>query len=462
MGRDLLVKNGLIVNATGSFKGDVLVRDGVIARLGLDLTEPGVPVLDAEGKLVFPGIVDPHVQLEIKYGAFPMTDDFDTGTVAAAAGGVTTIIDFADQPKGVPALTDLKNRRALADGRVNVDYSLHMSITDLSVGAVSQIGEIIASGIPSFKCYMAYSRRDRMVNEGQMHAIMTEVARHGGIVGIHGENDNLVEFLITQHKKEGRTAVKYFTEARPVLGEEIAVRTAILLAEKTGCELYVHHVSCARTIEAIVGARARGVRVFAETCPPYLTLTEDVYRLPGGERFILNPALRTAADRRRLWEAIIRGEIDTIGTDHCSYKLEQKQRNKDDFDAIPAGLPGIELLLPVMYSEGVAKGRISANRLIELLSLNPARIFGLHPRKGSIMPGADGDLVIFDPRREWIVRPEDLQMNVDFTPFDGEKLSGAVETTVLRGQVLWQSGKFVGPRHLGEFVRGMADTRRDV
>ncbi len=453
MANTVLIQNGTVADSNGLYQADILVENGLIKAVGKGLSDSEAAVYDATGKYVFPGIIDPHVQLEINFGAFPMTDGFDSGTVAAAAGGVTTIIDFADQPKGVPIVEELKNRRRLADGVVNVDYSLHLGITDTSVHTIEEIQKIICLGIPSFKLYMAYSRRDRMVNEGQINHIMEEVSKYQGVVGIHGENDNFVEYQIARLKAEGKTALQYFTQARPVVGEEIAVRTAILLAERNRCKLYVHHVSCQATLEAIKEGRQRGVQIYAETCPAYLSLTEAEYQKPGGEIFLLNPALRRPSDVEALWQGIFDGEIDTLGTDHCSYTLEQKHRNKDNFDAIPAGLPGVELLLPVMYTLAQERG-LPLPKLLRLMTRNPAQIFGIAPQKGLLLPGSDGDLVVFDPNQQWTVRPEDLLMNVDFTPFDGWKLTGKVAATFLRGEKLFENGSFLGARHQGQFLFG--------
>lgn len=450
----VLIKNGTVADVQGVYQADILIENGKIKQVGKVLCQQDVEVFDAENMLVFPGIIDPHVQLEIKYGKFPMTDDFDTGTIAAAAGGVTTIIDFADQPKGVPVHKDLAHRRSLADGRVNVDYSLHMSITDLSVGAIDDIKGVISSGIPSFKLYMAYSRRDRMINEGQMNHVMEEVAKYNGIVGIHGENDNFVEYQIARLQQEGKTGLEYFTKARPAVGEVMAVQTAILLAEKNNCTLYVHHVSCAGTMEAIKAGRKRGVKIYAETCPAYLCLTEEEYLKPHGELFVLNPALRTKADNEALWQAIVNGDIDTIGTDHCSYTKAQKQENKNNFDGIPAGLPGIELLLPSMYTLAVHQRKLPLPKLMQIMTANPARIFGISSQKGLITPGKDGDIVIFNPQKKWKVYPENLKMNVDFTPFDRWEMQGAVEATFLRGMKIFDKGEFTGPRNQGKFVFG--------
>ena len=288
-----------------------------------------------------------------------MTDDFDTGTKAAACGGVTTIIDFADQPKGVDALRYLRERKAVADAKVNVDYTLHMSITDLSGDTLAEIPTIVREeAVPSFKLYLTYRRMNRMIHDGQMFAVMNSAAPAKGIVGVHAESDSLVEYLTEEFVRKGQTDPRYFPQSRPDIAEAISVSAAIEVARATGCDLYIHHVSTALAIDHIARAKREGVRVWAETCPHYLVLTDEVYS--GKERYlyVMKPPLRSEKDRERLWIAVQNGEIDTIGTDHCSYMREQKIKNAS-FDQTPPGIPGIETLLPVMYTEGVDKGRIS-------------------------------------------------------------------------------------------------------
>lgn len=452
MDHSVLIRNGTIIDHCSEYKGDLLIRDGRIAAVGTALREEAAEVYDASGMLVLPGIVDPHVQFEVLYGKFPMTDDFDTGTMAAAAGGVTTIIDFADQARGVPAYAYLAQRRAAADGRVNVDYTLHMSLTDTTVPAVEDMAQVVDSGITSFKLYMAYSRRDRMVNEGQMLDFMTEAARLNAICGIHGENDNFVEYMTQKLVREEKTDLCYFTTARPALAEVIAVNTAIAIAEHCGCTLYVHHCSCAGTLSAIREGRRRGVRIYCETCPCYLNLNEEVYQREDGALYVVNPALRRRDDQEALWRGLQTGEVDTIGTDHCSYTKEQKFRHRGEFSAIPAGHPNVEISLPLMYTTGVATGRITMQRLMELMSYQPARIFGLAPRKGTLQVGGDGDVVIFDPSSRWTMSPDRLLTNADFTNYDGWQMEGAVKATFLRGMKLFEEGRFCGPRHAGAFV----------
>jgi dihydropyrimidinase len=453
---NLLVKNGTLVMPDGPVSADILVQNGIITGFGRPLRSQDARIIDAEGCLVFPGVVDPHVQFEVVHTHVSMTDDFDTGTKAAACGGVTTIIDFADQPKGVDALKYLKERKAVADAKVSVDYTLHMSITDLSGDTLAEIPSIVKEeGIPSFKLYLTYRKMNRMIHDGQMFAVMREAARVGGIVGIHGESDALVEYLTEERIRNGETDPRYFPGSRPDVSEAISIAGALEIARATGCDLYVHHVSTALSIEHIARAKQEGVRVWAETCPHYLILTDEVYSGENRFLYIMKPPLRAAKDRDRLWVAVQRGEIDTLGTDHCSYMKAQKTRSPR-FDEVAPGIPGIETLLPVMFTEGVARGRIPLQRLTELLCSNPAKTFGLYPKKGALSIGSDGDLVIFDPHSPWTLKAELLRTRSDFNPFEGMSLSGRVKKTILRGEVIAEDGKYCGPPRGGKFVPGVA------
>ena len=310
-----------------------------------------------------------------------MTDDFATGTKAAAAGGVTTIIDFADQEQSRTPLEELEQRMAIADAKVNVDYSLHLGVTNIKGEQLAQLEEAVwGHKIGSFKLYMAYRNRGRLVDEGQIYAIMREAARLGAVVGVHAENEPLIDYLLENLVREGKTGVPYFASSRPDLAEQMSITIAGQLAEATGATLYIHHLSTAAGLEAVRDARRRGVPVYAETCPQYLVLTDDVYQQSEGCLYVMNPPLRGAKDREALWEGVIKGEIQVIGTDHCSYTRAQKGRSKD-FRNIPAGIPGIETLLPVMYSEGVAAGKIDLSNLVELLPSTGPDIWSL-PAKG--------------------------------------------------------------------------------
>jgi dihydropyrimidinase len=404
-------------------------------------------VISAENRLVLPGIIDAHVQLEVSYRDTVMTDNFESGSKAAIAGGVTTLIDFADQKKGTTPLKTLEARRKEADRFISTDYSLHFGLTDVNETSLEQIPDIIRSGVPSFKIYMTYSNRGRMVSGGELLEVMRRVKNHNGIVEVHAEDDPVIVYQTEKLLAEGKSKPKYFPESRLPIAERIAINNAIFMSEETGCPLYVHHISTAKGVELVKAAKDKGQQVYGETCPPYLELTEEKYKEADCHLYIVNPPLRTAYDMERLWKAVTEGSIDVIGTDHCSYTREQKSKNKNNFDLIPAGFPGVETLLPYMYTTGVHQGRFKVMKLVELLSANPAKLFGLYPQKGTLQIGSDADLVILDPVAEYKLDPADLFMNVDFHPFEDMMLHGRVECTILRGSVVYLDGQF---KHLGK------------
>lgn len=452
--KDLIIKGGTIVNSQTAFKGDLYIKDSRIASMGSVADVTGAKEIDASGKLVLPGIIDAHVQLECAYKDIVMTDDFNTGTIAAAAGGVTTIVDFADQAAGKTPLEELDERMAIADSKVNVDYTLHLGVTNIEGSQVDELTQAVnRRGINSFKLYMAYRKRGRLVDEGQIFGIMREAAAVGAICGVHAENEPLIDYLVSLYDEaRGDFGVDNFARSRPPLAEELSIMIAAKIASETGATLYVHHLSTAAGLEVIRQARSTGQTIYAETCPQYLLLNEEVYNGDDGCFFVMNPPIRKQEDAEALWEALATDEIQVVGTDHCSYNIDQKTRNKHDFRKVPAGIPGIETLLPLLYSEGVGKGRISLQQLVHVLSTKPAKIFDLYGRKGDLQVGFDADVVIFDPQTKGALEPADLTMNVDFSPFKHLVITGRVETTILRGEVIYANGNWCGPQNYGRFV----------
>ncbi len=452
MPKATLVRGATIVQGEAEVRADILLEDGVVAAVGKDLSRAGASQLDASGCLALPGVIDAHVQFGIKYRDTLAIDDFERGSLAAAAGGVTTFIDFAVPAKGTPPLEALLAGLQLAEGKVSTDFTLHQGITDADPRFLGQIEEIMARGIKSFKIYMTYSNRGRLITPGELEAIMLRVGPLGGIVEVHAEDDSIVVRRTNDLLGAGRTGVRYFSSSRPPLAEIVAVQNAITVAESTACPLYVHHCTTARSVDLIQEAKRRGAAVYGETCPPYLIFDDTVYSRADGHLYIVNPSIKGPADRQRLWSGIREGAVDVIGTDHCGYTLAQKSRDPGNFDSTPAGFPGVETLLPFLYTEGVCGNRITLGRMVELLSGNPARIFGLSPRKGALAVGADADLVIFDPANEWTVRPQELHMSPDYHPFTGLTLRGRVRHTFVRGHHVYADGDFVDT-HRGEFLK---------
>lgn len=449
---DLVIKNGTVVTATDTFKADVAVKDGVVQQVAREITAEAKRVIDAKGLLVFPGFIDVHTHFQLPFMGTVSADDFANGSKSCACGGVTTYIDFAIPPKGKSLFDTVEARRAQADGHTHIDYSLHMAVTDVNDGILAEIPKVIESGIPSFKLFMTYRKEGFMVDDGALFAILELVRDSGGIVGVHAENAPILEYTIEKFLKEGKTTPPWHARSRPNFVEAEAIKRVIYFTELTGSRLYIFHMSTAEGAFLVGEAKGRGTMVFAETCPQYLLLTDDRYEGDEGLYYPTSPPLRKAADNFALWRGLSNGSVQVVATDHCSFNKEQKRMGKDVFTKIPNGLPGVETLVPLMYSEGVAKGRMSVNQMVALLSANPAKLFGLHPRKGTLTPGGDADIVLYDPAKKVTLSHETLHMNLDFSPFEGLEVTGWPKYTISRGRVIVDDGEFKGDESHGRFV----------
>jgi len=448
---DLIVKNGTLVTAGQIFKADVGVKNGKIAVIGEDLNYEGAKVVDADGKLVMPGMIDVHVHMALPFGGTVSADDFFDGTVAGACGGVTAIIDFAIQAKGETLSETLKKRRAEADDKVVIDYGLHLAITDFRPDILEEIPDMVDGGIPTFKLFMVY---DFAVDDGTLFATLAKVGEKGGMVGVHAENLSLLNYLVNKLLNEGKTDPVYHAKSRPDYCEEEAVQRAILWAEQTGSPLYIFHLSSQKGLARIVDSQYKGFPIYCETCPQYLLLDEERYLEPdfGGAKYVMSPPLRKKSDQEALWKGLASGSIKVVGSDHCPFTMEQKKLGLGDFTKIPNGAPGVETSLVLLYSEGVAKGRISLNRLVEVTSANPSKLFGLYPQKGHLGVGADADIVIFDPDKKTKLSAKNLHMKADYTPYEGWEVTGYPIATISRGEVIVENGSFTGKAGRGRFI----------
>ena len=446
---DIVIRNGMLITSGGVFSADVGIVGERIAALGKGLR--GRVELDATGCYVLPGAIDPHVHLQAPVGAYVSADDFASGTVAAACGGTTTVIDFVEPAKGEPLLAALAARRAEADGRVAVDYGLHMTIPTWHAAhpeALDALPELVAAGVPSFKLYQAYD--GFLLDDAQLYTVLKAVTAVGGLPLVHSENGPLCERLRAEALAAGHTAPRYHALTRPPRQEAEAVGRAVDIAALAGSPLYIVHVSCAEAVARIAAARARGERVYGETCPQYLALTADTLNGPQGERFVCSPPLRSEADQAALWGALARGDLDILATDHCPFTAVEKAGHAD-FTTIPGGLPSIEARLSLAYTLGVRAGRLTLERWVEVCCTAPARLFGL-AHKGNLAPGFDADLVVFNPQAEVVLGAERLHEQVDWTPYEGMRLCGWPRHVLSRGLVIVRHGEFVGEPGWGRFV----------
>jgi dihydropyrimidinase len=447
----LHIRGGTIVTADAVFRGDILTDGAQIAAIGR-VDAAGATPVPAEECLVLPGVVDCHVHYRLTSGAYTTRDDFASASRAAAAGGVTTAIDYVSQRQGEGFQAAIAARRAEADGQVYIDYGLHLIVTDIGRGQLDEVPAVVAAGVPSAKVYTTYKASGFYLDDWSWYRLLQRAAAAGMLVTVHAENDDLLEGRKAELVRAGATSLRHHAEARPALAEVEAVQRGLLLARSAGAPVYFVHLSSAASVGAIREARRAGQRAFAETCPHYLTLTDEVYAGPHPERYLMTPPLRGPAEQEGLWRALAAGDIDCVGSDHCGYALDQ--RVGLDFTQVSPGIPGTEMLLPLLYTEGVARGRITPSQLVRVLADGPARLFGLHPRKGAIAPGADADLVIYDPAQRWTVTAGALYSRAGYSPYEGRPVQGRVRTTISRGEIVYDRGQFMGAAGRGRFVPG--------
>jgi dihydropyrimidinase len=453
---DSLIRNGSVVTATDTYVADVAIANGKIAAIGANLpTENVGQILDASSKLVLPGGIDVHTHLDMPFGGTTSADDFETGTRAAAFGGTTTLIDFAIQYKGQPLRQAFDTWMNKAASKAVCDYAFHCIITDVSGGQLSEMNDLVREGVTSFKLFMAYPGVF-MLDDGSIFKALQTTSKNGGLVCMHAENGSAIDVIVQQALAEGKKAPKYHALTRPTTAEAEATARAIALAEMAGAPIYIVHLSCNDALEKVREARDRGLPVYAETCPQYLYLSIENFDAPGfeGAKYVFTPPLREKWHQEKLWNGLERDHLQVVATDHCPFCFkEQKELGRDDFTKIPNGGPGIEHRMSLIYSGGVAGGRFSANRFVELVSTTPAKLFGLYPRKGTIAVGSDADLVIFDPKRKHTISANTHHMRVDYSMFEGIQVTGMPEAVLSRGRIVVQADKFLGRAGQGEFLR---------
>ena len=451
----ILIRHGTVVTASHATPRDVLIEGETIARVEPEIVEPADLVVDARGKYVIPGGIDVHTHLDMPLGETVTSDDFESGTIAAAFGGTTSVVDFAVQERGRPLAEAFETWMRKAEGKAVLDYGFHMIVCDLPPEREGELDALVAEGVTSFKLFMAYPGR-LMLDDAAILRVLKRTAANGGTVLMHAEDGAAIEARVRRALAEGHTEPRYHALTRPAKTEADAARRAIALAGEAHAPIYIVHVSAAETVDEIAAARARGGLVWGETCPQYLVLSEECYDAPGFEaaKFVMSPPLRPRAMQERLWKGLAANDLQVVATDHCPFRMkDQKPAGKDDFTKIPGGAPGIETRMSLLYDAGVRAERLTLSRWVEVAATNPARLFGLYPRKGAIAPGSDADVVVWNPQREITWSASTHHMRVDYNPYEGRLVKGAPDLVLSRGRAVIDGGKFVGRAGAGQFLK---------
>ena len=450
-----LFKNGTVVSGRGTRRADVLVENEKILQVGRNLSDPLARAIDVTGKLLMPGFIDAHTHFDLDVCNTTTADDFDSGTKSAIRGGTTTIVDFACPNKGESLHYGLDLWHRKADGKCWCDYGFHMTIDDWNAEIEKEIDDMYAAGISSFKMYMTYPAM--MIGDEAMYKALKKLKEKGGICGVHCENSGVINALIEEKKAAGEMGVSSHPETRPDFLEAEAVSRLLRIAQAVDIPVVIVHLTNAATLAEVTAARRRGQKVYVETCPQYLVLDDSVYYnedFSRAARYVCAPPLRKPEDCRALWAGLRKGDIQTISTDHCSFTLAQKDAGRGDFTKIPGGLPGVETRGELIYTAGVTTRKISLATMCRVLAENPAKLYGMFPRKGIIAPGADADIVVYDPQADHILRAEDMVSHAGYTPYEGFVTHGSVSQVWLRGKLMVENGHVIGEQEGQYIVRG--------
>jgi dihydropyrimidinase len=462
----LLIKSGTLITASETFRADIRVEDEKISAIGKNLPVEGAEIVPAEGKLVMPGGIDPHTHFDLPMFDTVSSDDHYTGHKAAAFGGTTTVIDFVPQDHAT-LKEDVEAWHAKADPKAAIDFSFHMNITHFDEQVAAQIPHLPELGITTLKVFTAYNNRLRL-HDGQIFQVLRLAAKHGMLTMLHAENGDVIDILVEQALAAGNTSPEWHARTRPAWGAVEAVLRGAALAAQAHAKLYIVHMNVAGEVDQLEYARRHGLQVMGETCPQYLFFTEEDLRRPDGAKWVCSPPVRGEQDNARLWEGLENGILQTVGTDHCPFfydgtqpilyegkevAIPGKELGKQDFTKIPNGLPGVGDRLPILWTYGVGSGRLTPNQFVALTSTNPAKIFGLYPRKGTLAPGADADLVIWDPQRRLTYGVDHAQHRTDYNLYEGWALKGYPQSVYLRGQLIVKNEQWFGKAGQGRYLR---------
>ncbi|MET3321942.1 UNVERIFIED_ORG: dihydropyrimidinase [Peribacillus simplex] len=451
-----IIKNGTIATAADTYQADILIENEIITMIGKDLSAEGAEIIDAKGAYIFPGGIDPHTHLDMPFGGTTTKDDYETGTIAAAYGGTTTVIDFCLTEKGAPLKKSIETWHEKASEKAAIDYSFHLMISEINDKVLAELPSIIENeGISSFKVFMAY-KNVFQADDATLYRTLLQAKELGALVMVHAENGDVIDYLTKQALAEGHTDPIYHALTRPPELEGEATGRAAKLTEMANSQLYVVHVTCEDAVEKITEARNKGVDIWGETCPQYLVLDQTYLEKPNfeGSKYVWSPPLREKRNQEVLWNALKTGQLQTIGSDQCSFDFKgQKDLGREDFTKIPNGGPTIEDRMSILFSEGVKKERITLNQFVDITSTRAAKLFGLFPKKGTIAVGSDADIVIFDPKVERTISADTHHMAVDYNAFEGMKITGEPVSVLSRGQFVIREKQFVGEAGNGQYLK---------
>jgi dihydropyrimidinase len=447
-----LIKNGTIFTATDTYKADILVKNGVISEIGKEISKIASEIVDASEKWILPGGVDVHTHLDTQVDGMTTVDDFETGTAAAAAGGTTTVVDYAQQGPGSTLAQTLESWKAKAESRAIVDYGFHIALSEVNDGILSEIPAMVAAGITSFKISLE-GIGERRIGDAQLVEFLQRVASAGALACVHAENGEIIDLLWRRLSKEGKTSAKYLPAVRPPEVEAEAVARVIALADLARTPVYFVGLSSAHAVERVKAARDRGQAVYAETCPQYLLLNSEVYEENESVKYYITPPLRPAWHSEVLWKALNTGDIQAIGSDHTAFNyVGQKDLGADDFSRAPRGFSGVQERMSAICTASAQRGKIPMNRMVDLLSTTPAKLFGLFPRKGTLVVGSDADMLIYDPRTDQILSRGMSLSRVDYCAYEGIRSHGSPWLVIQRGRIIAREGKVMGRPGGGEYL----------
>ena len=449
----VLIKNGRIITADADYIADIFIEGETISTIGKNLSVKADTVIDAAGKLVMPGGIDPHVHLDMPFMGTFSSDTYETGTRAALYGGTTMVIDFILQTQGKSLQSALDDWKSRSDNNAVGDYSFHMAVTDFNDETKKEIKTFIEEyGITSFKTFMAY-KGALMIDDRQMIGLMEEVKKCGGLINVHATNGDMIDYLVQKHRNEGKLSPLYHYLSQPEVTEAEAAERFVDMANYTGCPGYIVHLTCEGALNAVRNATRRNQNMFVETCIQYLIIDASLYEQEDGAKWVMSPPLREKKDQATLWAGINQGMVQVVATDHCPFMWEQKLMGKDDFSKIPNGHPAIENRMELLFSEGVSKGKITLNKFVEVASTNAAKIFGMFPRKGTIAVGSDADIILIDPNEKHTISAKTHHMNVDYSGYEGWELTGKIKTVLLRGEVAIDNNECNVKKGYGKFIK---------